>query len=138
MTPAFPKPEPRVRERKRLRTKTQLRAKRWGIKARSPRRLDRPGSEPAFLAWVRTERCCVGSRSCSGRIEAHHAGKNPGVGLKAPDNTAVPLCQHHHRQITDHSGMFKGLGREALRVLQDRWVGETYARYLSAGGRRAA
>jgi hypothetical protein len=73
---------------------------------------------------------------CYGRIEAHHAGKNPGMGMKAPDDTTVPLCVRHHREITDHTGPFLTMFRAELRDLQDRWVAETTARYLSHGGRR--
>lgn len=106
------------------------------MRRRRVRRLNTAQSEPAFLAWVRTQPCCVRAFGCQGRIEAHHAGKNPGLGMKAPDNTAVPLCQKHHSEITDHSGMFRGVPREVLREWQDNWIGATYARFLSAGSRR--
>jgi hypothetical protein len=35
-------------------------------------------------------------------------------------------------------GMFKGVSREVLRAWQDNWIGETFARWLSAGSRRSA
>jgi len=60
-----PKPEPRQKERK------PLRAKRWGIRQRRPRRLDTAQSNPAFLAWVHGEPCCLAGPRCEGRIEAH-------------------------------------------------------------------
>jgi hypothetical protein len=139
MPAAFPKPTPVVRERKPLRRTSRLRAKRWGIRPRRPRRLDGPGSDPARLDWVRAQPCVLlrwRLWPCEGRTEAHHAGRKPGVALKAGDETTVPLCRRHHRQVTDHTGPFAKQTREAMRVLQDEWIAETTARYLGHGGRR--
>ncbi len=119
-----------------LKRQTPLSRNGW-MRRKRPRRLSGPHADPAFLAWVRTRPCCV-RFGCEGHIEAHHAGKNPGVGMKAADNTAVPLCRKHHRELTDHSGMFKRSTREELRMIQDNWIGETYALYLAAGSRRGA
>ena len=143
--PAFPKPvRPEKAPRKPLARKSRLRAKRWGIRPKRTRRLDRAGSDIARLDWVRQQPCILlgvlgRAAGCQGRTEAHHAGKNPGVGMKASDDTAVPLCSLHHRQITNHTGPFKAgsaLASEGLRALQDGWIAETQARYLSAGSRR--
>jgi hypothetical protein len=136
-----PKPEPRAKApRKPLARKARLRAKSW-MKRRRPRRLERAGSDVARLDWTRSQPCLLWGPECQGRTEAHHAGKNPGVGMKASDDTAVPLCSLHHRQITNHTGPFKAgsaLAAEGLRALQDGWIAETQAKYLGHGGRRGA
>lgn len=132
----FPRPVPRKKERKPLRRTARLRATRWGIKPRRPRRLDTPQSNPLFVAWVHGEPCMMASDRCEGRIEAHHAGRKPGMGLKAPDDTCVPLCSRHHGDLTNHRGAFAGMSREALRALQDDWVASTYGRFLSHGSKR--
>lgn len=134
---AIPKPTPRPkRPRKGLRRGKPLRAKRWGIKPRRPRRLDTAQSNPAFLSWVHGEPCCLASERCKGRIEAHHAGRKPGMALKAADDTCVPLCTQHHGELTARRGAFAGMRREALRALQDDWVAATFGRYLAHGSRR--
>jgi hypothetical protein len=133
-----PKPERREKERKPLRRSSRLQAKRWGIKPRRARRLDTAQSNPAFLAWVHGESCCLAGPRCAGRIEAHHAGRKPGMALKAPDDTCVPLCTRHHDELTTHRGAFAGMSREALRALQDEWIAATYGRWLSHGARRTA
>ncbi len=56
---------------------------------------------PKHLEWVRTWPCALSlHRDCFGSIEAHHlmrpwSGKR-GMGMKAGDENAMPLCQRHH------------------------------------------
>lgn len=53
----------------------------------------KPRRNPRYLAWIRTQPCCVcGSRR---RIEASHTGPH-GLGQKSPDSSAIPLCRRHH------------------------------------------
>ena len=85
---------------------------------------------PDYLRAVRALPCIAGRLwgGCDGPIEAHHAGKNPGMGMKATDETAVPLCQRHHRHITGivgGYGEFRHLSVEERRKLQDIWVRDT-------------
>jgi hypothetical protein len=91
--------------------------------------------------WCRTQDCVArGIGPCSGEVVPHHAGKNPGRGMKAPEFTVVPICWGHHEDITgkwDGYGVFQHLGEAGRRALQDDWIGETQARYLSAGSRRS-
>lgn len=42
---------------------------------------------------------------CTGHVQADHAGKRP-YGQKAPDDTCIPLCKHHHGERTDYRGTF--------------------------------
>lgn len=55
------------------------------------------------LAYIRTLRCAVSSYACSAFIEAHHLLRPwdgvRGMGMKALDTNAIPLCQHHHREL---------------------------------------
>lgn len=59
----------------------------------------KPTRDPVYLAWIRTFPCCVPACNVR-RSEAHHAGVR-GLGQKADDRTAIPLCAHHHRTGRD-------------------------------------
>lgn len=88
---------------------------------------DRP-RDFAFMMFVKTLPCMWRDLGgCAGPIEADHAGRR-GLGQKAPDNTCVPACQHHHRQRTDHSGPFRAMTREQIRVRLDREIEATQQR----------
>lgn len=67
---------------------------------RRPRK-KRPTDDPTYLAWIRSLPCIIPNCSFVGKlfyhIEAHHAGDH-GLGQKAPDRTAIPLCNFHHRE----------------------------------------
>ena len=65
--------------------------------------------DEAYLRWVRTQRCRApgAPAGCAGAVEAHHAGRH-GVGQRAHDRTAVPLCRAHHRAWHDARGPFEG------------------------------
>jgi len=65
---------------------------------RGSSRLMKPRRNPRYLAWIRTQPCCVcGSKKS---IEASHTGPY-GIGQKSPDSSAIPLCAKHHRTGTD-------------------------------------
>lgn len=83
-----------------------------------------------FMGWVKRQSCMLRELSlvdftrsivalpddpCSGPIEADHMGSR-GISQKADDNTCVPMCTHHHRRRTDHSGPFRYLTRDELRA----------------------
>lgn len=55
------------------------------------------GEDPAYLSWVRRRRCAAHGMGdpCGPGTEAHHAGER-GLGMRAHDHTAIPLCPHHH------------------------------------------
>jgi hypothetical protein len=118
-----PKP---LRARKRMKRKTPM-------KAKPPRRLKTVQSDPDYLAWVRTLSCvlaCVAECLCNGPVEAHHAGRRPGTGIKADDRTAIPLCTKHHRCWHDMTGPFALHDKAARRDWADRRIAETQARYI--------
>jgi len=125
----FPKPTRVAKARKPL--------KRSYMRRKSPRRLKRAGSDPAYLVWVRRQSCALFARCteiegpfCEGRIHAHHAGRRPGVGMKAPDDTAIPLCEKHHRAWHDMTGIFAGLSKLERR----RWSAARRAALKSERG----
>ncbi len=134
--PAVPKPVAREKKPRR-----PLRAKRWGIRARRPRRLDTAQSNPARLDWVHYEPCIgigrIPGHVCRGRIEAAHEGRKPGMGMKCPDDETVPMDTGLHHDWTNHRGHFAGWTRAERRAWMDPIIAETHARYLSAGSRRA-
>ncbi len=58
--------------------------------------------DPEYLAWLHRYACivCMGGnirlvRTGLPLVHAHHAGTR-GMGQKAPDRTAIPLCRVHH------------------------------------------
>lgn len=96
-------------------------------KRSTPRRSSRVRDE-AWLAEVRKLQCAAVSDSCGthclGRVEADHAGARP-LGRKASDDTAIPMCQRHHRERTDATGYFKGWGAARMRMWLDIRIAET-------------
>jgi hypothetical protein len=61
-----------------------------------------PDRSPDYLAWIRTLRCVVcGRPPGSVLIEAAHTNAlGPrGLGQKASDFSAIPLCSGHHREL---------------------------------------
>ncbi len=68
------------------------------IRRKPPRK--RKGSDPAYLAFIREQPCAVCSRKWwikrqDSKTQAAHVGAR-GLGQKAPDKTAIPLCRFHH------------------------------------------
>jgi hypothetical protein len=68
-----------------------------------PRRRNAPRpaekSAPAFLQWLRGRECVL-AFNCDGKIEAAHVdhGGDKGMGTKAADRFALPMCAKHHRE----------------------------------------
>ena len=126
-TQPHPKPEPRPKKAR----------KPWGsgghwIRKRAPRRLSRAGSDPAYLDFVRSLPCFFNGATistCEGRVHAHHAGRRPGVGLKADDKTAIPLCEKHHRAWHDARPPFAGLTKFERFAWSMRVIGHTQSAY---------
>jgi hypothetical protein len=56
-------------------------------------------SAPSFLQWLRGRECLLaGKGGCGGKIEAAHVdyAGDKGMGTKASDRFAVPMCSEHH------------------------------------------
>jgi hypothetical protein len=112
-----PKPVKVARPRKPLARKT------W-MKKRKPRRLSRAGSDPGYLAFVRTLRCYVATDVCRGRVHAHHAVHLSQGGV---DLDAIPLCQRHHSDWHEARGMFGGLSKLQRFAFSMRAIADTQA-----------
>lgn len=79
----------------------------------------------SFMGTVKQLRCLLeDQRDCEGPVEADHAGARP-VGLKAADDTCIPLCTAHHRQRTDYAGYFAGFTAALMRVWCDHAIERT-------------
>ncbi len=74
----------------------------------------------AYHQWLRGRLCAVGHRGgCSGKMEAAHTPDptSKGMGTKASDHNAIPLCRGHHKLHTDKGWSAIGLTREAAQAL---------------------
>ena len=90
------------------------------------------GKDKAYLEWIHTQPCAVSGMRleqsisadpspCAGRTTAHHAGDH-GASQKAPDRTAIPLCDAHHQHgphaihgpLGKNFWKFHGIDKEAL------------------------
>ncbi len=93
---------------------------------------------PDHLRSVRLLPCCARDlgHECYGPIEAHHAGRKPGMGMKAHDMTCIPLCRGHHTGAGIHAlhGPFKGWTRAQVREWQDKMIDETIEAILTESG----
>jgi len=58
----------------------------------------KPRRDSKYLEWIRTLPCSVCRTTRN--VEAAHTGAH-GLGQKAPDSTAIPLCVKHHRTAND-------------------------------------
>lgn len=79
---------------------------------------------PAYLAWVKTQPCCL----CGGPADdPHHAvalDNLSGMGLTAPDYWAMPACRLCHDRIHKESDLWP---------LQGLWVARTLATAVQQG-----
>lgn len=67
----------------------------FGIRSERNYTPSKPSRDPGYLHFIRTLPCaCCDSRR---GIEAAHQGPH-GMGQKASDLSAIPLCQLHHRR----------------------------------------
>lgn len=83
----------------------------------------KPWRSRKYLAWIRKQPCCNGC----GPAVAHHiigTGFLSGVGMKAGDNYAMPLCQECHSEM--HS-------IRALLPIQWEFIARTIGRALEEG-----
>lgn len=84
--------------------------KRVAMKRRSRRR--KPGDDPRYKRWIKTQPCVVGGKRC-GKVDPHHLidGKGEarkGIGQTAPDKFLIPMCRRHHDNFHDGKGIFAG------------------------------
>lgn len=65
----------------------------------------------------------AGQGGCWGRLEAAHTPDphSKGVGTKAADHNAIPLCHRHHTEHTIKGWSAIGLTRESARAAAARY-----------------
>lgn len=87
--------------------------------------------DPQYLGWLRRQPCCAPNARCTRRSEAHHHNLlGSGMGKKAPDRMAMPLCHLHHVfGLHALAGPFKGWDRARLKAWQDEQCALWRARY---------
>jgi hypothetical protein len=56
-----------------------------------------PERNNSYLGFVRSHPCCLCGDDI--HVEAHHPRFGVGMGEKASDRDAVPLCGRHHREL---------------------------------------
>ena len=61
------------------------------------------------LEFVAEQQCCLSWKyNCKGGVQAHHLLKpwhgSRGMGMKADDKNAIPLCFKHHQLLHDVEG----------------------------------
>ena len=74
----------------------------------------------AYHQWLRGRSCAVASRGgCDGKMEAAHTPDpaSKGMGTKAADQNAIPLCHAHHFQHTSQGWSAIGLTRETAQAM---------------------
>lgn len=74
----------------------------------------------AYLQWLRGRPCaCADQGGCWGRMEAAHTPDpaSKGMGTKAADHNAIPLCQGHHGKHTVHGWSAIGMTREKAQAM---------------------
>lgn len=64
------------------------------------------GEDPAYVRWVRDQRCLFHGGKCFGPIDPHHLPRRFG-GKRTHDRTCIPLCRLHHDQL-QHPRSLKG------------------------------
>jgi hypothetical protein len=85
--------------------------------------------DPVYLANVRGLPCLLAwTKKCLGRIQAHHAGERPGIAMKAPDDTAVPLCGRHHVEWHNAAGHFSAMDKAGRRLWAESAIDATRLR----------
>ena len=83
---------------------------------------------PKYLAWIRKQRCACCASDVG--VQPHHliGYGNGGMGTKAPDFFAIPMCAVCHRELHDANGedrthwifaQFKWLERTLADAIRD-------------------
>lgn len=78
--------------------------------------------DPGYLIWVRRQPCWQCGKAPAGC--AHHK-TGAGMGLRASDLDAMPLCHGCHMAFHDGKGPFKGWGKARRRQWQEEAIAAT-------------
>jgi hypothetical protein len=110
-----------------LRRTSRLRARRWGIAYKSPRRIARQTeAETNHKRMVREMRVCAAAKyagvgRCVGGLEVAHLGRSGGIGRKHGDWTETTLlCNRHHGDLDQRRGPLGSMSDEERAAWLDR------------------
>jgi hypothetical protein len=104
---------------------SQLRAKplrRTAMKRK--KRRPKPGDEPRYKAWIKTQACCVGGQRC-GKADPHHlidgnGDARKGMSQTTPDRFLLPMCRVHHDLFHAGKGIFAHFDQEQRLIFQEQ------------------
>ncbi len=83
-----------------------------------PHKPNPAGHDPAHLAWIRSQPCCMCGFDFRGMIDAHHSTVGRGLSRKTSDREAMPLCTWCHRDFHNARGGFDGWTKATRKVWQ--------------------
>ena len=77
------------------------------------------GEDPDYIHWLKGQPCnqCGAQRGC----DAHHR-TGAGMGMRAHDHLAMPMCRYCHDTFHASSGSFKTMEKQARRAYQDEAI----------------
>jgi hypothetical protein len=89
------------------------------------------GEDRDYADWLRAQPCCAPCWPQHPSGEIHHARHDVGMGLRAHDHRAVPICRKHHTDLHGLSGPFRGWNRDGIRSFLDDEIARLRLRYLA-------
>jgi hypothetical protein len=97
------------------------------------------GEDPAYKQFVEGLHCCAPcAGGCVSRSRAHHHTQRRGIGTRAHDRDAMPLCLVHHDDFHRGIGPFRDWSLQKRRDWQDEMVLETQRAWERASEGRQA
>lgn len=122
-----------LKAKKRLESKPQLVTRKKKLERgssllrktplKAKRRRPKPGDDPKYKAWIKTQPCVVGGKRC-GKVHPHHmingdGDARKGMAQTAPDRFLLPLCSRHHRNFHDGKGFCQGWDEARRKTFQE-------------------
>lgn len=107
---------------------------------------NKPARDQDYLDWLATQPCLLGARgkclcfyarrpfAMLNMVEAAHSGPH-GMGVKASDYDAIPLCGYQHREAKEAQGKRK-TWFEDHGIDRDVAIADLHRRYESLTGKR--
>ena len=79
----------------------------------------RPGNSKLYLAWIRKQNCIrCGHPAPSEPHHIKHVGHFSGIGMKAIDLFAMPVCRNCHQAIHNDPGYWQDQTTWVLRTIE--------------------
>jgi len=84
-----------------------------------------------YATWLRTQPCCAPGE-CLRNVELHHPRHMVGLGMRASDSSAIPLCPRHHQHLHRLSGPFRGWDKSRRKSWERERIEHHRSRYSEA------